>query len=365
MDNILFTPIKINDLTIPNRFVRSATNDYYSHEDGSASEAQVHLYTELAKGEVGLIISGFIYIAENGKTARGQFGLYNKSQVSSYRKLADTVHKYGGFVFAQIVHGGRQVRPNYIKGEAFAPTEYDNVNLKFRAREMTEDDILKTINDFINTAVWCKEAGFDGVQLHGAHGYLLSEFFSPHANRRTDKWGGSTENRMRIAVEIINGIRKKVGNNYPLIIKLNGSDGGLENGLEIEESVKIAKELERLTIDAIEVSRGMIGSPEPAMKEEILSEKDEAYLLPLAEQVKKNVNVPVISVGGYRTLKIMENAVLQNKCDMVSLSRPFIREPDLVTKFREGKQKADCISCNKCSYPRGIRCYHLHKKEME
>ncbi len=357
MSDILFSPIRINSISIKNRFVRSATQDYYANDDGSVSKENIELYSKFK--DIGIIMTGYIYIAENGKSTSRQLGLYNDSLIDSFKALTHTVHKNNQLIFAQLVHGGRQVRKKHIKGEIWAPDKVLTPDKKFYAKKMSEGDILYIIDSFVKAIIRAKRADFDGIQLHAAHGYLLSQFLSPHINKRNDKWGGNTINRSRIIIEILKKARKKVGNNYPIIIKLNGDDGGIKNGLTIEESKKIARLLEENGIDAIEVSRGTMDSPLPAIESNILKEKDEAYLLPLAAKIKKEVNIPVISVGGYRSKKIMEYAIKTKKCDMISLSRPFIREPDLIYKFKTGKEKADCISCNRCHSPRGIKCYFV------
>lgn len=359
MDEMLFSPIKINSLTVPNRFVRSATQDYYANDDGSVSENNMHLYEKL--DGMGLIISGFIYVSENGKCTSSQFGLYEDKLTDSFKRLTDKVHEAGNIIFAQLVHGGRQVRLKYVKGTIWAPSVWEPhaPDAKILPKEMSDEDILRVIDDFTNSVKRAFNAGFDGVQFHSAHGYLLSQFLSPYTNRRIDQWGGALENRIRVTLEILKRSRAETGKDYPLIIKLNGDDGGIKGGLTIDDASKAAVLLEEGGIDAIEVSRSMMESPEPAVKTDITREEDEAYLLDQALKIKKNVKIPVISVGGYRSVAIMENALKEGKCDMVSLSRPFIREPDLVKKILRGKNRADCISCNKCFNIRGIKCVYV------
>lgn len=356
MDSLLFSDIRINKLTLPNRIVRSATHDYMALDDGSVSDRNIELYDQFKN--IGLIISGFIYVSENGKCTSSQFGLYKDPLIPSFQKLTDTVHKNNQYIFAQLVHGGRQVRPKYIKGEIWAPSEIVSSDSRIIPKEMTEQDINSIIEDFVIAGVRAKGSGFDGIQLHAAHGYLLSQFLSPHTNKRDDQWGGSIENRTRIICKIINRMRKHLGNDYPICLKINGDDGGLENEISILDLKKAVKILQDNGADAIEVSRGMMGSPKDTVQTDITEKKDEAYLLDLAEAVKDEVNIPVISVGGYRHLSIMEEALKQDKCDMIAVSRGFIREPDLVDRLKNGQNRAKCISCNKCFNLRGIKCVY-------
>lgn len=352
----LFSPVHINQLIVANRFVRSATQDYYAGADGSISPVQYQLYRNLARGGVGMIITGFIYILENGKATPGQLGIYDPHLIPALCELTNQVHEEGGVVVAQLVHSGPQTRAKLVNGPIWVPSadkEFPNATV------MDSADIRELISAYVGAAKRCVRAGFDGVQLHCAHGYLLSRFLSPRTNRRKDEWGGSAENRARVVVEIIRGIRESAGSEYPLMVKMNGDDGGLEGGLEIEDAGKTAAILEREGLDAIEVSRGFANSPKSPVEKDVDDESKEAYLLRLAAAIKKAVGIPVISVGGYRTLSVMEKAVRAGSCDMVSMSRPFIREPDLVEKFQEGKMRADCISCNKCFNLRGIRCAQL------
>ena len=234
--------------------------------------------------------------------------------------------------------------------------------VKITPREMTDTDIRETIRDFIQAGRRAKEAGFDGAQLHVAHGYLLSSFISPHTNRRTDEWGGSTVGRAGIVIEIVRGIKRIAGPDFPLIVKLNSTDF-LPAGLHLKESVEIAKLLENEGIDGIEVSGGMAEAGRGSVWKGLRAEDEEGYFVENAAAFKRTVRVPVFGLGGNRTFAIMEKFVREEKADLISLSRPFIREPHLVKKFRTGEiGKSECISCNKCFNPRGICCAELKKR---
>ncbi len=354
MADPLFDHLSIGPLGLPNRIVRSATHDYRANSDGSPSAEQFGIYTQLSQHDIGLIISGFLYVAPNGTCAPGQFALLDDSDLALFRRLTAAVHDNGGRIVAQLALGGRQCRRETKSAPAGVPSMLPGDN-PGELREMTPDDIEQAIRDFIRAAGQTREAGFDGVQLHAAHGYLLSQFLSPVTNKRTDEWGGSIENRARILVRTVQGIKSKTGA-FPVLVKLNGDDGGIPGGLTIDDSTKAACLLEHAGLDAVEVSRGMKGSPQPTVVNSINTPEKEAYLLPLAATMKKHLSIPVISVGGFRSAAVMRQALSSGVCDLVSLSRPFVCEPDLVQKLKAGKQKADCISCSRCFNPRGIRC---------
>jgi 2,4-dienoyl-CoA reductase-like NADH-dependent reductase (Old Yellow Enzyme family) len=196
-----------------------------------------------------------------------------------------------------------------------------------------------------------------------AHGYLLSSFLSPHTNRRTDEWGGTFENRARVLVEILGGIRSLLGGGFPVIAKLNSSDF-LDGGFTVDESVKAATILEAAGIDGIEVSGGMAEAGRGSIWPGLRKPEDEGYFVAVAARIKAAVKVPLFGLGGIRTLQVAENFVREGLIDLVSLSRPFIREPHLVKDFREGRvARSGCISCNKCMNLRGIRCGHLETKK--
>ena len=359
MKDTLFSPIQMGTLETPNRFVRSATNDYMADNDGRITGRQIELYRRLAEGGIGLIITGFLYVHPTGKASPGQTGIYSDDHIPGLRSLTDTVHKAGSIIAAQIVHGGRQARPKICGGEAIAPSAVEDTKTKVRPREMSGDEVESVIRWFVDASVRVQKAGFDAVQLHAAHGYLLSQFISPHTNRRNDHWGGTAEKRSRIIFAILQKVREAAGQGYPVFIKLNVKDF-LPGGLDIRESLPLAVSLDKAGIDAIEISGGMMEAEgTPTVQTDILSPDREAYFRMFAEQIKPEIQCPLILVGGIRSARVMEQLIQNGTADMVSMCRPFIREPDLVAKFQQNKEKADCISCNKCFNPRGIRCPHV------
>jgi 2,4-dienoyl-CoA reductase-like NADH-dependent reductase (Old Yellow Enzyme family) len=361
--SILFSPIAVGGVTVPNRFVRSATQDYMATEAGEATERQLELFARLAEGEVGLIISGHAYVQPSGQASPRQLAVHDDRFVEGLDRIAAAVHRFPSCVFLQIAHSGRQTKERLCGCVPVSPSPvYDPVS-KVMPRELASDEIRTLIVDFVQAARRAKEAGFDGVQLHVAHGYLLSSFLSPHTNRRIDEWGGPLENRVRVIVKIAEGVRALLGRGFPVIAKLNSTDF-IEGGLTIEESVRAAALLERAGIDGIEVSGGMAEAGRGSIWPGLRKPEDEGYFVAAAEKVKSAVKVPVFGLGGIRSLEVCERMVRDGRVDLISMSRPFIRDPYLVRNFREGRlTMSECISCNKCNTPRGIRCAELRPKK--
>ena len=364
-NSILFSPIKIGKVEIPNRFVRSATHEFMAEDDGTPTERLVELFKELAKGEVGLIITGHAYVNPLGKASPRQTGIYEDRFIADLRSIPRAVHARPTKIFLQIAHAGRQTKPKIAGGTPVSPSPVYDPSVKLEPRELTGAEIRDLIEDFVKAARRAKEAGFDGVQLHMAHGYLLSSFISPHVNCRTDEWGGSPENRSRMALDIVRGIKKANGADFPLIVKLNSTDF-LPAGLQVEDSIGVAGMLEAAGVDGIEISGGMAESGRGSVWAGLRAEKDEGYFVENAARIKAAVKVPVFGLGGNRTFSVMERFVAEGKADLISLSRPLIRDPYLIQKFRAGViSKSECISCNKCFNPRGIRCGDLKEKRLK
>lgn len=390
--NILFTPMKINGMQLKNRLVRSATYEHMATEDGKVTDQMINFYSKLAKGGVGLIMLGYTYIQENGHCAPGQIGIYSDDHIPGLRKLVDEIHNHDAKVGLQIAHAGRQTTPAAIGGQIpLAPSAIEPDPLfNTSPREMTEKEISETINAFGTAAQRTREAGFDAVQIHAAHGYLVAQFLSPHTNRRTDKWGGNLENRMQFLTEVNNSVRSAVGDNYPVLTKLSVEEG-LENGITIKDASDIAMKLSQLGIDAIEISGGTIvdtvfmmsrgdvpidlitRDADPAAKEQmeafLYSIKDtvkyeEAYWLKHAEKIKEVIgDVPLILVGGMKYPQTMAKILEENKADLISLSRSLIREPNFPMEMAEGrKDPSKCAFCNRCLmeiFSKPLRCYNL------
>lgn len=347
-------------MTVKNRFVRSATNDNLGHPDGTLSEQEFALYRTLAQHQVGLIITGHAYVQHPlGRARVTQNAIYDDRFIGGYQRLADTVHAYGAKLVVQISHAGRQTTPATTEGlTPVAPSAVTDLSTGVTPRPFTEAEIQQLIDAFVQAMVRVQKAGADGVQVHIAHGYCLAQFLSPYTNRRTDQWGGDIANRTRIVREIITRSRQAVGNDFPILVKLNSRDARTGPGyLTLDDVIYTAQMLAQCGVNAIEISGGMAEDRAVMSAPGIARPQQEAYFAAAARAVKAAVSVPVILVGGLRSLAVMERIVGENIADMVALSRPLVREPDLVEKFLNGTAKAACISCNACFSPQGLACY--------
>lgn len=353
--SILFTPFAIGGLEIKNRFVRSATYDGGAEKGGFVSDWQIELYKELARGRVGLIVSGIFNVDSIGKISPAQNSLHRDRYVEGLARLSDAVHQCGARLAVQLFHGGREAfrRQEALGRRALGPSELDfgqDPYFKGLCRAMTQEEIQAAIEAFGEAAGRAKEAGVDAVQVHGAHAYLLSQFLSPHSNKRKDMWGGSLEDRLRLHRMVYREVRRAVGEAYPVMIKLGLADG-FPGGLELEEGLEAAGALAEIGFDAVEVSQGLRGlnDEQAEFRPKIVKREREGYFRDWSRLVKEKVEIPVILVGGLRSPDLMEEIVSSGDADAVALSRPLIREPDLVASWGARKERrAACISCNGC-----------------
>ena len=343
--SILFELGHIAGLELKNRLVRSATAERMSDEDGRPEQAMIDLYAELARGGVGLIVTGHAFVHESGKAHPTMTGVHRDDLIPSLQALSDVVHQEGGKVVIQINHAGRQTSEDTIGRTPLAPSPVPRVKGSPRPHELTETEIEELIAAFGRAAGRAREAGFDGVQLHGAHGYLINQFCSPASNWRRDRWGGSPARRLRFLEEVAAAARDEVGGDYPLLIKL-GIQDFVHDGLTLDDGVEIVRHLADWGIDAVEISCGIGGT---SSRKDILRPEDEAYFLPQARRAREVTDLPIILVGGMRSLEVMESILEEGTADFISMSRPLIREPDLPRQWREGRtEPAACISCNNC-----------------
>lgn len=361
MSKTLFDPINIGSVTLKNRFIRSATWEGMCDNNGHVTPQLIDCYRNLAMGGIGLIISGYSYVREDGKQQRWKMGICNDSQLPGLRELTGAVHAADSLIFCQLVHAGGQTSSKIIGAAPLAPSVVDFPGYQDTPREMTIGEIKGVVTAFGAAATRAKEAGFDGVQLHGAHGYLLNQFLSPFLNQRQDEYGGDLLKRMRFLEEVYSCVRSAVGKEFPVTIKLTAADN-FDGGLQPEAGVLIAKRLDDLGIDAIEVSSGTVASGDKApIRINIDSPEEEAYNSRFAKAIKEAVNTPVAVVGGLRSGSIMQHLLNNGNADMFSMSRPLIRETDLPSKWQDnGDYTATCISCNGCFRPamrgKGIAC---------
>ncbi len=370
--SMLFEPCRIGAMEVKNRFVRSATYFGLSDEDGYVGERSVELMRTLARNEVGLIVTGYAFVAQSGQVFADMNGIDADEQIPGYRRMTEAVHDVDGRVVLQIAHGG--VGSNAAarrRGTRLAVSLTDRLPADGTPpREMDDGEIEEIIEAFGHSARRAQEAGFDGVQIHGAHGYLVTQFLSPSSNQREDRWGGSFENRMRFVVEVTRAMRRQVDDDFPVMIKLGCRDY-LDDGecMTIEEGAQVAAALEREGMAMIEVSHGMGGR---TFRRQTSGKQgapiQEAYLVPDARVVRKATSLPLSVVGGMRSLQVMEQVVESGAADFVSICRPLIREPDLIQRWKAGDTRpADCVSCWAClksdSDGRSeVRCRELERK---
>ncbi len=359
--SILFQPAVINGMHLKNRFVRSATWEGLATEDGAVSDALIDAMVQLAKGRVGLIITGHAYVEKQGQAGCRQLGIFSDDLVDGLRKMVTAIHHHGCPVVAQLAHSGIFADPDRTGHPPLAPSVIERVTTH-PVREMSAADIRDTTAAFGQAAARARAAGFDGVQVHSAHGYLLSQFLSPFFNHRNDDYGGELKNRVRIHLEIVESIRAQVGKNYPALIKMNAGDF-IDGGLELDDAVNAGRMLAAGGIDAIEVSGGtaLSGRRKSPIRMGIRKEADEAYFRDAARAMKTAVDIPVMLVGGIRSIDVAERIVGDNYADFISMSRPFIREPGLVQRWQSGdRTPAACRSDNLCFGParegRGLYC---------
>ena len=376
--SLLFSPIKIGNVELPNRFLCSATYEVMAKETGEVSDEFIKRYVKLAKGGVGLSVTGLMYVQSSGRSYKYQTGIHQDSMTDGLTKLVDAVHQAGGKIAFQLAHSGRQTTKGMIGQTPLAPSSRGRDPLNFvKPKEMTENEIWETIKAFGAAAKRAVDAGADGIQLHAAHGYLICEFLSPFFNIRTDSWGGSDENRFCFLKEIYQEVKKVVPDGYPVFVKLNTNDYTPKEGITPALATKYAKWLAELGIDAVEVScgatnysymnmcRGDVPTAEivqglswwekPIGKMMIgrLEGKynlEEGYNLEAARMIKPVLgDTPLFLVGGMRTVGHMEDILEKNYADVISMSRPFIREPFLAKKIEKGEMgKVSCVSCNRC-----------------
>lgn len=348
--SVLFEPATIHSMELKNRFVRSATHDACSSDKGEVTDDTIRLYSELARGGAGLIVSGFAYVHPSGQNFLHQAAIDSDDKIPGLQKLTREVHQYDTKIAMQLVHCGRNSRAVRKRGALpLAPSFIeDDQTAKESYRAMTEADIEELVDAFRLAAIRAREAEFDAIQLHAAHSYLFSQFLSPSSNKRSDRWGGGLENRIRFHLQVVDAIRKTVGPDYPLLIKLGVQDT-VEGGMTLDEGCTAARILSSHGIDAIEVSEGLETAGANHIKRGIDSQEKEAYYGAWARKVKNAVDVPVILVGGLRSFDLLEKIVGDGQVDFVSMCRPFIREPHLVNRWQGNNQKpATCISCNLC-----------------
>ncbi len=391
--NTLFTPVRIGALALANRIAKTATSETMARADGALTDSYLAFYERVAAGGVGLVLTGNLFAERTGQSTPLQAGIESDARIPGWRELTDAIHRHGAKVFAQINHGGRQVFPKALgRSEAVSASSVREKLMWTKPRPMTVAEIEASIRAFAEAARRARDAGFDGVQIHSGHGYLVSQFLSPYTNRRRDAWGGSLDARVRFLREVYRCTRERVGADFPIILKHNAEDRlPGRPALTLAESLDVARALEREGLDGIEVTCGMYESGIPMLRGRVpirallregmggqlpwwsrlgarllepwLRDRfpcSEGFQRPYARAFKEHLSIPVMCVGGFQTGAAMEAALLDGDCDVVSLGRALIADPELPAKVRDGRAIDECNRCNECIARAGVwpvACY--------
>jgi len=334
----VFSEGHIANLHLKNRFVRAATAEGAAPEC-EFSDSGVAIHKALSKGGVGLIVSGHIAVVAEGRAEGTQTCIYEDRFISSIRKIANAVHQAenGCKVVAQISHAGMKADVEY----PVAPSTIRWPNIKKEPRVLSTREVENIVTHFTEAARRVRKAGFDGVEIHCAHGYLLSSFLSPYTNKRTDKYGGSLDKRVTIVREIVGQVRQRLGSDFPILIKMNCNDN-VEGGIDINSFPALANEIAKTGVDAIEVSGN------DTCRTELDDFEKQSYYLKYIERL--NLDIPVIITGGNKSIELIEKIAQKGKIDFFGFARPLIREPNLPNRWLEGigGEECTCISCNSC-----------------
>ncbi len=364
---MVFTPVRIGTLELPNRIVRAACGERRADRDGFVGHDMLAYMDTLARGGSGLVILGHGYVRRDGRLTDNETGLDRDDGVPRLRLVAEQIRKAGGRSAIQISHGGPQCRPSVIETVPVSPSGVEVRKTKVQPCILEEPDIHELIEAFGAAARRAREAAFDAVQIHAAHGYLITQFLSPATNQRTDDWGGTPARRRAFLMAVLRQVREAVGEDYPVLIKLN-LDDCIPGGIPLEEALSAAEAVAAAGVAAIEVSGGMVDSERGAARKNIEPGKQEAYFRRLARAVKQRIDCPVILVGGLKSIEVITDVLQSGDADLVALGRPLIREPHLPLDWLDGRQTpADCTSCNRCALykDRVLRCESLILEQAE
>jgi 2,4-dienoyl-CoA reductase-like NADH-dependent reductase (Old Yellow Enzyme family)/thioredoxin reductase len=340
---VLLSPIKIGTMEVRNRFVVPPMGTNFANPDGSVSQQLIDYWAARAKGGYGLLIVEVTAVDPLGKAIPWQPGIWDDEFITGWRKLTDEVHKYGAKVAVQLHHAGRQTTHEVIGAQPVAPSAIPCPVDREMPRELTTEEVYNLIEKFGDAARRAMDAGFDAVEVHGAHGYLIAQFMSPYSNKRIDEFGGDFMNRMRFPVEVVKNIRRKVGSGYPIIFRFSG-DERVPGGRTIDESRMVARVMEEVGVDSLHVSTGVYGSMPWLIAPSAVSPGYNVYA---SEEIKNVVNIPVIAVGRINEPLMAEDILEDGKADMVSLGRESLADPELPNKVAAGltEEISPCIGC--------------------
>ena len=335
-ENLLFTPITLpNGTTIKNRFFKSAMSEGMGTREFQPKKNIATLYKRWAEGGTGLIITGNIMVDPKRTAEPGNIVFDKNSNMEILKNWANQGQQHGAKVMVQLNHPGKQA-PKTVSKQTVAPSAVplgNGLNKLFSTpRALTTSEVEELVQKFVTSAKVAKEAGFSGVQIHAAHGYLISQFLSPHDNRRTDKYGGSLENRMRFLVDVYNEMREKVGKEFPIGLKINSSDFS-NNGFTEEESIIVIKKMSEIGVDLIEISGGNYENSK------MLSERgdnEKVFFIDYAKKVLSLIDTPIVVTGGFKKVETMQKAIEKEKISMIGIARPIVIYPNLPNEIKEG-----------------------------
>ena len=336
-ENLLFTPITLpNETTIKNRFFKSAMSEGMGTRDFQPKKNIATLYKRWAEGGTGLIITGNIMVDPKGTAEPGNIVFDKNSNMEILKNWAKQGQQHGAKVMVQLNHPGKQA-PKTVSKQTVAPSAVplgNGLNKLFSTpRALTTSEVEELVQKFVTSAKITKEAGFSGVQIHAAHGYLISQFLSPHDNRRTDKYGGSLENRMRFLKEIYLGMREELGKDFTIGIKINSTDFK-EDGLTEEDSLKTIIELANLGLDFVEISGGTY--ERPAMMGATSKSTNQVFFAEYSKKLKQKIEIPVVVTGGIRSINAMNTLLNDNTTDFIGIARPLTIDPNIPNKIKQG-----------------------------
>lgn len=335
--------LQIRNTTFKNRIIKGAMSEALANTAGQPNQLHLGLYEAWANGGLGCAITGNVMVDIRAKNEPGVVAIESERDLAKLQQWAQIGKQYGMVQLVQLSHPGRQC-PKGLNKETVAPSAVPfspALATTFGTpRELREDEILDIIQRFARAAQICEQAGFEGVQLHGAHGYLISQFLSPLTNRRQDRWGGSIDNRMRFLLEIYQAVRAATSDNFIISVKLNSADFQ-RGGISEEDVIQVFKAIDAAGIDLIEVSGGTYEAPAmagvKAEKRKASTLAREAYFLEFAERIRQEVRCHLMVTGGFRTVQGMNTALASGACDFIGIARPFAVEPDLAHRLLAGQ----------------------------
>jgi len=342
----LFSKAKIGTLKLKNRLVMPPMVRNYADETGKATDRYIEHINRIAFGGAGLLILEASHVNLEGRGFLNQLGIHSDSCLPGLKKLVKVVHDHDAAIAIQLYHAGRQTHSSITGKKPVAPSAIPCPVMQDKPRALTQKEIKKIIKDFGKAAARAKAAGFDAVEIHAAHGYLIQQFLSPYSNTRTDSYGGNFENRMRFLLEIMELVQENVGPTFPVIVRISGEEM-VEGGLELKEMIKVAELLETAGADAVHVTSGNYGSYAEGHLIPPMAIKD-GVNIPLAKAIKKKVKIPVIAVAKIRTPELAEKTLKDGSADFIAIGRSLLADPDWPKKAKAGQVKEinPCIACN-------------------